>query len=382
MILNNDDLISTDPICKDMMSETDSDSGESFSHDKIPSSSRYEGDMIIMLTQKLKAMERSNYNLLKENKHLKNENSLLKSDLSNIKNRLDSLETLLHEKKNCVTKNQHDLQKTISHGKEIIGDVTQPMLKSNTPDLNKKTAPENQKNLNEKKKKIGFNQSFAQIVKSTGTQKPHGLEVKAPKNEALLKLIKPFERIKPVSFSKLYLKLNTIPALRVGNNRSRVRIIRNLLNLLQINNKVRDFSFIGKSVLELYVAEPCLDEVTKVLSENGRLLSNFNPNEASPYAHPERDVKSATIKRLAHLYARNHLRMMKEAILSGFPEDIQENVKTEAENLTRKMFGLPELQVSEVVQNESPSTNTDSDSKLPESSSDDEDQETSDIMQH
>lgn len=100
--------------------------------------------------------------------------------------------------------------------------------------------------------------------------------------------------------------------------------IKALLRALNINRQVKDTSLIGHRVLEIYVAEPQYEEVLITLnSYRVSLLDTFNPAVGQGHGRPVAHVKQAIINRLTHLYKRNHLIKMREAILQDFPEEIK-----------------------------------------------------------
>jgi hypothetical protein len=194
---------------------------------------------------------------------------------------------------------------------------------------------------------ISFNSSYAAIAKKSQSnilensgrdaQNHQGMHIRMPKGNSILKMVRNTEKIVPVEFKKIYLHLNPIPSLKFASRKSRVQLAYNLLNKLNIKNKVRDFSYIGKSVLELYIAEPVYEEVKKILEEqNVNIIEKYDSSKGQPTGRPIQEVEDNIINRLAFIYARNHLKKMKEAILQGFNKRITDKVIEKADGIMKQ----------------------------------------------
>jgi hypothetical protein len=181
---------------------------------------------------------------------------------------------------------------------------------------------------------IPLNASYAEITKKIGdvSKNRHHFTIRLPsKSQGLLNAVRKLDTIIPVKFKKVYIQLNYIPVLRIASRKARVKIMYKILTELGIKQKVKDFSFIGKSVLELYVAEPVYQEVLSALVEqNVNLITNFDAT-AVFRDRSRAEMKDFIISRCGFLYSRQHLRNMKLAIIEDFDENLQDAIKRYAE---------------------------------------------------
>lgn len=162
--------------------------------------------------------------------------------------------------------------------------------------------------------------------KLSKTETPLKMKVVASKDE-IHNIFKERSSAVPVSFKKIFIQMSFSYAGKQADYRTRVRWVRSWLLDLDILNKVRDFSMIGKSVLELYVAEPAYSQVAQALHINqAKILKDFDPMAQDKKGVAAMGRKDQIINRLVFLYKRQSLLKMKEAVLEGYPLTIQEAI--------------------------------------------------------
>lgn len=138
----------------------------------------------------------------------------------------------------------------------------------------------------------------------------------------------------PTIFRRLYVQMNLSANDRTDTRKHRFDIVRRFLSLNDLKGHVRDFSMIGKSIVEMYVAEPAFDGLKRKLIElKAPVLVDFEPMSQDVKGRPAMDCRSAIVSRLAALYCRNSLKGMRECILDGYPELIRIEAVKRAEEL-------------------------------------------------
>jgi hypothetical protein len=136
---------------------------------------------------------------------------------------------------------------------------------------------------------------------------------------------------KPVDFTKMYIQINVGQKWKRAERKDKVKLARQIFKTIGIEEKVREFSFIGNSVLELYVANPVAYEVSMTLKANECLIINdYNASVGQGHGRPVDEIKECIISRVGFLYARNNLVKLKEAILDGFEGELRESIINKA----------------------------------------------------
>jgi hypothetical protein len=150
------------------------------------------------------------------------------------------------------------------------------------------------------------------------------------------KMLQSSEQFKPVEFVKVHMKVRKTHIWKGADRRKKVVLARQMLQVLGIQRKVRDFSFIGQGILELYVAEPVVEEVRLAITNNGaEIIDHFNVMSTQDHGRKLDDVQPLVVRRLGFLYHRNTLVKMRECILHGFSMEIKEQAVKYAEDLAK-----------------------------------------------
>ena len=152
----------------------------------------------------------------------------------------------------------------------------------------------------------------------------------------------------PKKFKKVYFRLTDSRVLGQYRKMSEINYwLSKLLQTLHIRSKVKEFSKIGKDIIELYVEE---DDVSYVICklEESRIRSIKHRNGDIPdWAVGGRRVEilNRCVNRLAHLYKNSKSRNMERCILEDLSEEhiklvedkveelLEEEAKTETEGI-------------------------------------------------
>jgi hypothetical protein len=134
----------------------------------------------------------------------------------------------------------------------------------------------------------------------------------------------------PQVFCKIYIRVNPT---RGASLRDRYRKANAMLAAAGIRNMVRTFSFIGNSLIELYVCGQVNLDVAKALDKHQFVVLR----EVDICAFTKEADKTKTVHRLAVLYAREKLVEMRKAILRHVTEDIRELVIARATEIEARL---------------------------------------------
>ena len=94
-----------------------------------------------------------------------------------------------------------------------------------------------------------------------------------------------------------------------------------LFKKYKLRGKIKEMSLIGKSIIELYVAAVCENEVQEII-KNSR-LTVVNQDRMSTVHNRELN-KTAIAKRIGFLLSRNSIKNLRTCIMEGFSPDIIE----------------------------------------------------------
>ena len=168
--------------------------------------------------------------------------------------------------------------------------------------------------------------TFASVLKKDGP--PPSGKRKAWKKVSVKEAAKIFApRPPPATFSKIYLKIEDNRRFATARAKGNLRAVAySALMALGVGRQVVEFSFIGKSILELYVADPQVDSVLDKLKEKKlTVLEDFNI-EANPNYGKSTDTQERVVRRLAFLYKRARFHNLKECIVEGISETTKEAI--------------------------------------------------------
>lgn len=183
-----------------------------------------------------------------------------------------------------------------------------------------------------KKNGIDISNSYASILKKVPVASKAGVPIRISKNADLTRYVTDISTIIPCKFEKVYVNINFIPALRVADRKSKRDIGAALLNSMGLTMPMyKDFSFIGKSLLEIYIAAPQYAKVLGLLKgRNVKFSTTYEPMTGQAHGRTPEEVQVCIINRLVSLYKRHHLKEMQKTILGNFSESIREAVITKA----------------------------------------------------
>ena len=130
----------------------------------------------------------------------------------------------------------------------------------------------------------------------------------------------------PQEFKKIFISWHPSRGLKDQGRKVVLHYAYRLLESLKINKKVREISLIGNSIIELYIAGICYDDVIKILelkkvnytSELDRNEDKFNKDGVT------NDKSAQIINRIAFLLSRNFINNLRKCILEGYPSGIVE----------------------------------------------------------
>jgi hypothetical protein len=152
--------------------------------------------------------------------------------------------------------------------------------------------------------------------------------------------------VKPQVFHRRYFKVR-FSGQAIQDRRQQYSQTWKLLENINIRPLVKQISLIGRSTVELYIAEINLlkvDEKIKAIS--------FDPTQIPPDS--TFDLKEATVRRLGRLLAKTDWKNLQNCILRGYQEDIQEKAMIYAKNIAKHMKNHPpnDLQIAIIEEEE------------------------------
>ena len=143
---------------------------------------------------------------------------------------------------------------------------------------------------------------------------------------------------KPDDFSiqKIYARVGMAPELRMAKKKTRINMIQKVFTAWGIKKKILDFSFIGKSVIELFAYKANAVAVKETLLSKGlELCSNFDVQENLYNKRAAPDCEDSIVNRIGFFIFRNENRLrLIDAMLNGHTERVQEKSKIKAKEIT------------------------------------------------
>ena len=168
--------------------------------------------------------------------------------------------------------------------------------------------------------------TFADKVKSTmKKQKTNSNKQSSQARDKLkqerLKYLQP--RTAAQGFHRICLEWNPGTKGKMMSPYELLKEARKLLRDIGIQNKYKEVSLIGKSLIEIYVADICVAEVRSKLAEHHAIVSPIIDRMHSPYGNAD---TNRIVNRIAYILARNHLQKLRDAIIDGFPVEVKEAI--------------------------------------------------------
>jgi Holliday junction resolvasome RuvABC endonuclease subunit len=249
--------------------------------------------------------------IIKENEILKKENAQLRAELQAVNLKLDKVLAKLEINTVSV-----DAPRNVQESPEITNAiVTQTALSiTDFPTLN-------EANLAPKTAKKG---TYAQAAKAKNKVKRMASTLLRAKQE-------------PLEFERIHVKLNDKRALKKCKNIREVRaLIKSMLMLLGVNQWVYDFSTIGHSIIELYARTDMIQQISEAFAAKKiEMIEDLDLTVAPEYSKIE-NVTSKVAKRLSWVYANAKFMNLKNAVLEGLSEEIQNEIIVLANNIRNK----------------------------------------------
>jgi hypothetical protein len=144
----------------------------------------------------------------------------------------------------------------------------------------------------------------------------------------------------PRGFKKCHLKIGGKRALSGRTRKQRRALMTKIFQMYGIGDVVTQFSFIGTSVLEIYVLEEKEEEFLKRMKYHEWEVIDFQSDALLPFQKgQEEDTKKHAVNRLAFLYANTRLVKLRECILEGVAAEVAELVKSEAKAILETRAG-------------------------------------------
>ena len=109
-----------------------------------------------------------------------------------------------------------------------------------------------------------------------------------------------------------------------------------MLTLLGVNQWVYDFSTIGHSIIELYARTDMIQQISEAFAAKKiEMIEDLDLTVAPEYSKIE-NVTSKVAKRLSWVYANAKFMNLKNAVLEGLTEEIQNEIIVLANNIRNK----------------------------------------------
>ncbi len=276
------------------------------------------------------------------------------AELAELRRQLDEAKKLINFKDETIqdlTKGKEEMRATVeNHKREIeelktnlhgaIQMIYQLQEKRNTPDnqqgdvLQETLTPTQEKTTPTAETEEAITtqppttSSFAAKVKN-GNTNPTGHGKKTQKIAPEIYFANPFKKtITAMKFYRLYMEIQ-LPRMRnTATLMGSINWFRGWLRAKDLHSKVKDFSFVGKSYVELYVPEITLEETKRTIQTlGGCIVSDFNTMSQDINNVSAIDKKTNIARRLLALYKRNPLQEMRRTILQGYPAVIIEEIE-------------------------------------------------------
>ena len=238
---------------------------------------------------------------------------------------------------------QHNIREKTQTKRTVhpLDDIDEPtrtekeIFAKDFPLLNPATPYHKKKMSNKNAIKLSVNATFAQITKAqlvVQNDPEHKKKISVTANKAqIMNMFKNDAEVAPVKFFRLYVRVSLRSAAKFTDFRTHINWVRMWLKELNLYGKIKDFSWIGKSILELYVPEPTLSEVKQTFkTEHINVVHDFDPMTMDPNGRSAMEQREKIVNRLSFLYSRHHLAKMKEAIIAGYPETIRNEIINKA----------------------------------------------------
>jgi len=270
-----------------------------------------------ILQQKMNEMQASM-------KGLEDENALLKESVVLLKEQNEALKeqntALKHEQAETANKRELPMPQTNVTMKQ----VSRPReTKVQTGTVPNKSAEDKKPTFAEVAKKMPPNGKKTKMIK------PERKEIKAAMNWLL-------PRRPPVEFEKTHICLNLDRESKKLNRSQLYRTVGHLLKTIGIRSMVKEMSFIGRSILEIYHEKKDSDAVRKMLGDKGARRIELDISATNPITgKTPADVEKQMVNRIADLLRRNEGVKMRECILAGIPDNIRQIAMT-AEGVRRE----------------------------------------------
>ena len=145
----------------------------------------------------------------------------------------------------------------------------------------------------------------------------------------------------PQTFTKIFMYWNPGRHIKSQGRKEVLHYAYRLLEALKIRRKVKEISLIGNSLIELYVAGVCLDEVKQQLTDN-KVKFTFNLDRTNNIftgvnnSIDNTDKTDKIINRVGYLINRHHIKNLRECMLEGFSQDIRNSILIKEEEIKRK----------------------------------------------
>jgi hypothetical protein len=150
------------------------------------------------------------------------------------------------------------------------------------------------------------------------------------------------ERPPPQDFHRMYMRLNLSRKAQTDwTRRNLVDFVAKCLAKLECRSLVTDYSLIGKSIVELYIADINLEKFKdKFKNANIQLMTKEEVDNTQPATNRDQDsLRQAVVSRIASLLARCRFQNLRTAICEGWCEDIIDDATAKA-----KSFFSPAIQ--------------------------------------
>ena len=287
-----------------------------------------EGDNTLIIKEMLKKIElltQQNNIIMEENKELKKrirkieinkpwgdicDEDILQEKIKELSNKVNELTKELLYLKNNRENSSFDNN---SHANNSNNNTS--YTKSQNLETQKKSAKNN----------VPMKPSYAEKVKLPG--KPPANNNNNNNNKKRGEMAFSFIRSvnkDPQIFHRRYLRWNMSKEHKTSGRKNAIKLAYSLLNFLGIRNKVKEISLIGKSMIELYIAEICLKDVEKVCADNDIKLEIHDNRNANPYnTISAEEIGDRIINRLGYLLYRNPLNNVRECILQGLASNMK-----------------------------------------------------------
>lgn len=201
----------------------------------------------------------------------------------------------------------------------------------------KPVAPETK----EEERTIKLSDSYVQIARKAKEKQKWKRTIVIENDEEILKLARqPVGPNKRCKFRRIYIQINGLPAWQVSSRREKIQLIYEYLNRTLPRGGWKDFSLIGRSVIEVYVAEPAYETTIRALNNAEQNIIDFEVTKGQdnvPLAQRSEENQGQIIRRLVALVKRNPLSEMQNEILRGWPQEIKEAVRTELKIYLKEM---------------------------------------------